>query len=163
MRAPFRASSWVFIRDDGDAFGRSPRGPPRCSRSGRGSCLLSEQRQRPNDIAGLFRSNRDSGAPEGRTQGRNAVAAGRAATERQEYYAGEAEDRAAVITIGQEQVHVPFGHFTDQVLMTRDLVPLEPTVQELKFYAPGVGPVLSVHLDGNGGRAELITYSSGPG
>ena len=68
-----------------------------------------------------------------------------------------------MITIGQEQVQVPFGHFTDQVLMTRDLVPLEPTVQELKFYAPGVGPVLSVHLDGNGGRAELITYSSGPG
>ena len=83
-------------------------------------------------------------------------------TYRQEYYAGEAEDRAAVITIGQEQVHVPFGHFTDQVLMTRDLVPLEPTVQELRFYAPGVGPVLSVHLDGNGGRAELITYNPGP-
>jgi hypothetical protein len=80
---------------------------------------------------------------------------------RQEYYAGEAEDRAAVVTVGQEQVQVPFGHFTKDVLMTRDLVPLEPTVQELKFYAPGVGPVLSVHLDGAGGRAELVKYVPG--
>jgi hypothetical protein len=80
---------------------------------------------------------------------------------RQEYYAGEAEDRAGVVTVGQEQVQVPFGHFTKNVLMTRDLVPLEPTVQELKFYAPGVGPVLSVHLDGAGGRAELVKFVAG--
>ncbi len=80
---------------------------------------------------------------------------------RQEYLAGEAEDKAAVITVGQEQVQVPFGHFADQVLMTRDLVPTEPKVQELKFYAPDVGPILSVHLDGNGGRAELVSYTPG--
>lgn len=80
---------------------------------------------------------------------------------RQEYYAGEAEDKAAVITVGQEQVQVPFGHFTDRVLMTRDLVPTEPKVQELKFYAPGVGPLLSVHLDGAGGRAELVSFTPG--
>jgi hypothetical protein len=80
---------------------------------------------------------------------------------RQEYYAGQAEDRAAVITVGQEQVEVPFGHFKDRVLMTRDLVPTEPNVQELKFYAPGVGPLLSVHLDGDGGRAELVRYTPG--
>jgi hypothetical protein len=42
--------------------------------------------------------------------------------------------------------------------MRRDLVPTEPKVQELKFYAPNVGPVLSVHTDGDGGRAELVTY-----
>jgi hypothetical protein len=80
---------------------------------------------------------------------------------RQEYYAGIAEDKAAVITVGQEQVEVPFGHFTDGVLMTRDLVPTQPKVQELKFYAPGVGPLLSVHLDGDGGRAELVSYTAG--
>jgi hypothetical protein len=66
-----------------------------------------------------------------------------------------------VITVGQEQVEVPFGHFKDRVLMTRDLVPTEPNVQELKFYAPGVGPLLSVHLDGDGGRAELVRYTPG--
>jgi hypothetical protein len=80
---------------------------------------------------------------------------------RQEYYKGVAEDKGAVITVGQEQVEVPFGHLDADVLMTRDLVPTEPKVQELKFYAPGVGPVLSVHTDGAGGRAELVSYTPG--
>jgi len=79
---------------------------------------------------------------------------------RQEYLEGEAEDRGAIVTVGEEQVEVPFGHF-EGVLMTRDLVPLEPKVQELKFYARGVGPVLSVHTDGAGGRAELLRYTRG--
>jgi len=56
---------------------------------------------------------------------------------------------------------VPFGFFKKGVLMTRDLVPTEPKVQELKFYAPGVGPLLSVHTDGAGGRAVLVSYSKG--
>jgi hypothetical protein len=80
---------------------------------------------------------------------------------RQEYYKGQAEDKAAIVTVGQEQVEVPFGFFGEGVLMTRDLVPTEPKVQELKFYARGVGPVLSMHTDGPGGRAALITYSDG--
>jgi hypothetical protein len=80
---------------------------------------------------------------------------------RQEYYKGQAEDEAAVITVGEEQVQVPFGFFAADVLMTRDLVPLEPKVQELKFYAPGVGPLLSVHTDGAGGRAELVSFTPG--
>lgn len=78
---------------------------------------------------------------------------------RQEYYKGEAEDKAAVITVGEERVQVPFGYFHNNVLMTRDLVPTEPKVQELKFYAPNVGPLLSVHTDGAGGRAVLVSYS----
>ncbi len=80
---------------------------------------------------------------------------------RQEYYKGVAEDKGAVITVGEEQVEVPFGHFNTDILMTRDLVPLEPKVQELKFYAPDVGPLLSVHTDGAGGRAELVSYTPG--
>ncbi|MBA2511189.1 MAG: hypothetical protein H0V28_06885 [Rubrobacteraceae bacterium] len=80
---------------------------------------------------------------------------------RQEYYKGEAEDKGAVITVGEEQVQVPFGFLDKDVLMTRDLVPTEPKVQELKFYAPDVGPLLSVHTDGAGGRAMLVTYSQG--
>ena len=79
---------------------------------------------------------------------------------RQEYYTGVAEDKAAVITLGEEQVEVPFGHFTS-VLMTRDLVPTEPKVQELKFYARGVGPLLSIHTDGSGGRAALVSFTPG--
>ena len=82
-------------------------------------------------------------------------------TYRQEYYRGEAEDEAGVITVGEEQVEVPFGYFNKSVLMTRDLVPTEPKVQELKFYAPGVGPLLSMHTDGPGGRAALVSYKRG--
>jgi len=77
---------------------------------------------------------------------------------RQEYYEGEAEDRGAIVTRGDEQVEVPFGFYDADVVMTRDLVPTEPRVQELKLYAPGVGMVLSVHTDGDGGRAELVSY-----
>jgi hypothetical protein len=80
---------------------------------------------------------------------------------RQEYYKGEAEDRGAVITVGEDRGEVPFGFFDRNVLMTRDLVPTEPRVQELKFYAPGVGPLLSVHSDGAGGRAEHVSHTPG--
>ncbi len=80
---------------------------------------------------------------------------------RQEYYKGEAEDRGAVITVGYEQVQVPYGAFDKGVLMTRDLVPTEPKVQELKFYAPGVGPLLSLHTDGAGGRSALVSFTPG--
>lgn len=82
-------------------------------------------------------------------------------TYRQEYLKGEAEDEGAVITVGEEQVQVPAGFFKEEILMTRDLVPLEPKVQELKFYAPGVGPLLSVHLDGTGGRTTLLRFAEG--
>ena len=80
---------------------------------------------------------------------------------RQEYYAGEAEDQGAVVTVGEEQVQVPFGFYDTGVLMTRDLVPTEPKVEELKFYVPEVGPVLSIHVDGTGGRGELVKFTEG--
>jgi hypothetical protein len=80
---------------------------------------------------------------------------------RQEYLKGEAEDEGAVVTVGEEQVEVPYGYFKDDVVMTRDLVPTEPRVQELKFYVRGIGPVLSVHTDGDGGRAELVAFKRG--
>jgi hypothetical protein len=80
---------------------------------------------------------------------------------RQEYYAGEAEDNAVVLTVGAEQVEVPYGFFDTGVLMTRDLVPIEPRVQELKFYARGIGMLLSVHTDGTGGRSELVSFTRG--
>jgi hypothetical protein len=78
---------------------------------------------------------------------------------RQEHYAGEAEDEAEVIYVG-EQAEVPFGHFGD-VLMTRDLNPLEPKVVEHKFFAPGVGPVLTLDISGASGREELLSYRPG--
>ena len=73
---------------------------------------------------------------------------------------GQAEDKGAIVSVGEERVEVPFGYFS-RVLMTRDLVPTEPKVQELKFYARGVGPLLSLHTDGPGGRAALVSYTLG--
>jgi hypothetical protein len=76
---------------------------------------------------------------------------------RQEYYKGEAEDKAEVLSI-DEQVEVPVGYFKG-ALMTKDLVPLEPRVTEYKLYARGVGPVLTIKTSGGSGREELISYS----
>ena len=56
---------------------------------------------------------------------------------------------------------MPFGFYEQDVVMTRDLVPTEPRAQELKFYVRGIGPVLSVHTDGDGGRAELVAFKRG--
>jgi len=80
-------------------------------------------------------------------------------TYRQEYYAGVAEDNGKVLSL-DEQVEVPFGHFTG-VLMTKDLNPLEPRLLEHKFYARGVGPVLTLDISGAAGREELVSYTGG--
>ncbi len=76
---------------------------------------------------------------------------------RQEYYEGEAEDRAEVLST-EEKVEVPLGYF-EGALLTKDLVPLEPKVSEYKLYARGVGPVLTVKTSGGSGREELVSYS----
>ena len=76
---------------------------------------------------------------------------------RQEYYEGEAEDKAEVLST-EEKVEVPFGYF-EGALLTKDLVPLEPRVSEYKLYARDVGPVLTVKTSGGSGREELISYT----
>jgi hypothetical protein len=76
------------------------------------------------------------------------------ASYRQEYYAGEAEDMAEVIAIGES---VTVGETTyDDVITTKDWNPLEPDVIEEKTYAPGVGVVLEVMVEGGEERVELI-------
>jgi hypothetical protein len=77
-------------------------------------------------------------------------------TYRQEYYAGEAEDAAAILSLG-EQAQVPFGHFRD-VLLTKDFTTLDPRVLEYKFYAKGVGPVLVLGISGGSDREDLIRF-----
>ena len=78
---------------------------------------------------------------------------------RQEYYEGEAEDEAEVLSL-DEQAEGPVGYF-ESTLMTKDLVPLEPKVSEHKFYAEGVGLVLALDISGGSGREELISYTEG--
>jgi hypothetical protein len=78
-------------------------------------------------------------------------------TYRQEYYAGEAEDAAEVLSL-DEKVEVPFGGY-EGVLMTKDFTPLEPGVLEHKFYARGVGLVLALAISGGSDREELVAYT----
>jgi hypothetical protein len=78
---------------------------------------------------------------------------------RQEYYEGEAEDRARVLSL-DDQAEVPAGHYT-RVLTTKDWNPLEPDVLEYKLYAKGVGLVLAVHVSGGSEREELVRYRRG--
>lgn len=70
----------------------------------------------------------------------------------QEFYAGEAEDRAQVLAVNQS-VTVPTGTYTG-CLQTEDTTPLERDVLEHKYYCPGVGLVLTVNKEANT-REEL--------
>ncbi len=80
---------------------------------------------------------------------------------RQEYYPGEAEDKAQVVSL-EDQVEVPFGHFgKGTVLMTRESNPLHPKDLEFKFYARGVGPVLAIGVSGGSDREELVSFARG--
>jgi hypothetical protein len=67
---------------------------------------------------------------------------------RQEYLAGEAEDKARVVSV-----------FEDSVL-TRDWTPLEPKRFEYKLYARGVGAVLALTIP-SGDREELVSFHRG--
>jgi hypothetical protein len=79
-------------------------------------------------------------------------------TYRQEYLAGEAEDSAAIIGVG-ELVSVSGESYSD-VVVTRDVTPLEPDLIEYKFYAPGVGLVLELGISPEITRGELIEFST---
>ena len=78
-------------------------------------------------------------------------------TYREEYYAGEAEDAAEVLSV-EGKVQVPRGRFTG-AMITRNYSGIEPNVEELKFYARGVGPVLELLVSGGAGRTELLSYT----
>jgi hypothetical protein len=80
---------------------------------------------------------------------------------RQEYSKGKAEDRAAIVALGADRIQVPAGFFAKDILLTRELAPTEPKTEELKFYVPGIGEVLSVHTDGAGERSELVRFVRG--
>ncbi|MBT8399841.1 MAG: hypothetical protein KJO98_05135 [Rhodothermia bacterium] len=63
----------------------------------------------------------------------------------QEFAEGEAEDRGRVLGLG-ETVTVPAGTFTDCIRI-EDTTPLEPDVEEHKFFCPDVGVALEVDLE----------------
>jgi hypothetical protein len=75
-------------------------------------------------------------------------------TYRQEYYEGEAEDNGEILSLG-ESVDVPAGQY-EGCVQTADTSGIEPDVLEHKYYAEGVGPVLTIDVEG-GGREELLS------
>ena len=80
-------------------------------------------------------------------------------TYRQEYYAGEAEDAAAVLSVDERvrAVRLVRPRGAD----ARDFTPVEPDVVEYKLYARGVGLVLAVAVAGGSSREELVTFDRG--
>jgi len=73
---------------------------------------------------------------------------------RQEYYPCVAEDMGEILGLNAT-ASVPHGSHVG-CLQTRDFTPLEPDVNEHKYYCPGVGLVLIVAV-GSGDREELIS------
>ena len=77
---------------------------------------------------------------------------------RQEFSVGVAEDVAEVVGL-TDSVTVPYGSFNN-CLKTEETSPLEPDALEHKFYANGVGNVLTVD-EVTGERAELVKVTTG--
>ncbi|HEX7746853.1 MAG TPA: hypothetical protein VF462_16535, partial [Micromonosporaceae bacterium] len=75
---------------------------------------------------------------------------------RQEFYRGEAEDMAEVLSVA-ERARVMAGSYAG-VVKTKETTPLEPKVLEHKYYARGVGPVLTVDVAAAGVRDELVLF-----
>ena len=75
---------------------------------------------------------------------------------RQELFLGEAEDAAEVIALN-ETVTVPSGTYS-HCLQTEDFTPIDPDNTEFKYYAPGIGNVLTINPD-TGKRSELISVT----
>jgi hypothetical protein len=75
-------------------------------------------------------------------------------TYRQEYYEGEAEDNGEILGL-DESADVPAGQY-ESCVQTADTSGIEPDVLEHKYYAEGVGPVLTIDVEG-GGREELLS------
>ena len=81
---------------------------------------------------------------------------------RQEYFKGEAEDMAEIISLN-EQVSVPYGIFNN-CLKTKDWTPLEINSDENKYYCKQIGNVvLEVVLeDGEQVKLVSIEYNAEP-
>jgi hypothetical protein len=79
---------------------------------------------------------------------------------RQEFALDNAEDYASVASLG-ETVSVPAGTFSG-VLRTHETTPLEPDLMEDKWYAPGVGNVLTRDLN-TGDEIRLVAIHSRAG
>jgi hypothetical protein len=77
-------------------------------------------------------------------------------------YKTGAADHTEILSVGKEQIEVPFRHFgRGRIVMMRDTTPLEPKVSELWFYARGVGGVLALDISDGDNREELVSFRRG--
>jgi hypothetical protein len=77
-------------------------------------------------------------------------------------YKTGAADHTEILSVGKEQVEVPFRHFgRSRIVMMRDSSPLAPRVSELWFYAKGIGGVLAVDISDGDNREELVSFRRG--
>lgn len=74
---------------------------------------------------------------------------------RQEFLLGEAEDMGEVLSVSETAASVPAADCSAGCVVTRDFLPIEPDVNEHKYFAPGIGHILSIDLD-SGETEELI-------
>ena len=104
---------------------------------------------RPSTLAGTFTAGVDGAKPGIIMEAHPAIGD----FYRQEFDLANAEDYGAVTSLS-DTVTVPAGTFT-HCLRTPETTPLEPDLHEAKWYAPGVGQVLTLDLD-TGEKSELI-------
>ena len=76
---------------------------------------------------------------------------------RTEFFLGEAEDFIEILGLN-ESASVPYGDFGN-CMKSFDGTPMEPDVEEFKYYAPGLGLVLE-ESPGEGERIELISFTT---
>ncbi|HVO69918.1 MAG TPA: hypothetical protein VMT24_07730 [Aggregatilineaceae bacterium] len=79
---------------------------------------------------------------------------------RQEYYAGEAEDMAEVVSL----IVSPSGTGGNPtgLLVTKEWTPLEPRFAERKYYVTGIGLVLEIVIEGGEGQTDLVSIVTNP-
>ncbi len=73
---------------------------------------------------------------------------------RQEYYEGEAEDVALVLSV-DATLTIGIGTY-ENCLQTAEWALLEPGVIEHKFYAAGVGLIRAIAVEGGSDYEDLI-------
>jgi hypothetical protein len=76
---------------------------------------------------------------------------------RQEFAKNLAEDMGRVVATNQS-VCVPFKCFTDATLI-EETTPLDPGVIEHKYYAPGVGLIRSLNVQGDPEESNLVAIA----
>ncbi len=76
---------------------------------------------------------------------------------RQEFAQTDAEDAIEILAVDATET-APGGACVGNCLMTRDFTPLEPDVEENKFYLAGTGLIVEVDLE-TGDRVELASFT----